>query len=164
MSFFIMIAVLVALVMIWDHFTPDHTDALFAAVYRKQLKEGKVAFEVKQAVKHPLASGAQDESFDASGIALMIDVRLSDIVQLKGPTATKMQRKNFDETANRMLLDRIAIDPSGGVVAVLATKGIAVDVALDVLRSANIKAFSDQASFEAEIDRHARRQTAPSKI
>jgi hypothetical protein len=158
-----MIAVLVVLVLIWDHFT-GFTDLLIIDAMIKRSKQGKIAFEANQSMKHSLASGARDASFDASGIALLADVRLSDIVQLKISTSTEMQRKNFDGAANSVLLDRIAIDDSGLVVAALAIKGAAPRVVFEVLRSVNIKAFSDRAGFDAEVERHASRQTAPSQI
>lgn len=164
MPYLIAIAALVLVLFLFDHFNPGNMDVLSTAGYRTALKKGKIAFEAKPDMGSLLPSGDRNGALDASSIASLVDIRLSDIVQLRSATASKVYRKNFEETAQSLLVDRIAIDTRGAVVAALVTKGIAPGIVHDILRSANIKSFSDRAGFDAEVERHASRQTAPSQI
>jgi hypothetical protein len=164
MPFLIPLAVLVLVLFIFHHFNPDHTDAVFIAGYMSALKKGKISLKAKPDLENLLSDSARNIALDASGMVSLVDVRLSDIVELKSATASKVYRKNFEETAHSLLVDRIAIDARGTVVAALVTKGIAQGAIHVFLRSANIKSFIDQASFDAEVDRRAGRQTAPSQI
>lgn len=153
MSFVFSILAIVAIGLIIAKLEPEENSfLLIEAVLSKRLSQGKISFAAKRLAIQPQQRPAQGHDA-ASGSVILMNVQLSSLAQVVSKNSKPAGENDFTELASRLLVDSVAVDKQGNVVAALVVKSDRSNFILEVLRSAGIRASCDQSSFDAQLER-----------
>ena len=153
MFFVLSISAIVAIALIIAKLVPEEQSfLLLEAAFAKRLSKGKISFEAIRLVRQrPQGTGQRQDT--ANGNTLLNNVQLSNLAQVASENAKPYDARNFADLASRLLVDCVAVDEKGNIVAALVAKANRAAFVLEVLRSANIHAARDRAVFDAQLER-----------